>query len=167
MKHFYIIFVMSLFFVFFCISIFNQSTKISDSYKLPNFKTENITDLFPKNIDEINNLTKLAIEEAQNSLKFIYDIKDQEYNFKNIMLLFDRTMANFSYKFSTLYVLTMVHPDQEMRDTAQKSVMELQKFSIDQFSQNQKLYQILKNYNESRNRSSFFEGRAIKICFIH
>ncbi len=150
MKHFYIIFVMSLFFVFFCISIFNQSTKISDNYKLPNFKTENIMDLFPKNIDEVNSLAKLAIEEAQNSLKLIYDAKDQEYNFKNIMLLFDRTTANFSYKFSTLYVLTMVHPDQEMREIAQKSVMELQKFSIDQFSQNKKLYQIFKKYNENK-----------------
>ncbi len=151
MRKFYIsIIVMGL--VLLGVSIANQSdNKLNDFYKLPNLKTErDIIDLIPKNIHEIKSMYDSALEEAQKALNYIYSIKEEELSFRSTMLLLDRIIANFSYKHNMLYVFTMVHPNKEMRACAQELVAELQKFYIEQFSQNKKLYQILNKYNQVR-----------------
>jgi len=120
------------------------------SLALPEIKTkDDLIKLFPKNIADINYLKNEAIEQTTKSLNNLYSISEDSRNFENTILAYDRIQANFSYKESLIYVMTMVNPDKEIRDVAKKAILELQEFSIDNFGQNKKLYTILKEYYEN------------------
>ncbi|MCK9543032.1 MAG: M3 family metallopeptidase, partial [Novosphingobium sp.] len=146
MKHIYLATILVLFFLGIFITLFNQSTTIN----LPVIKDKkDILDLFAKSDAEINNLVQLAITEANHNINLIYNIKDQDRNFKNTILAFDRMQANFDIKQNVIYILTMVSPDAQLRESAQKATTILSEFALNNFFQNKKLYAALKSYAEN------------------
>lgn len=147
MKHIYVLLGTCLFFIFIFISLSNQTTIIT----LPFIKEKkDIINLFPKSETDVKRLAQKAIIEANFALNLLYSIKDQNRTFENTMLLLDRAESNFNTKSNLIYILTMVHPDKNIREIAEKVIIELNEFALNNFAQNKKLYQAIKEYNNNR-----------------
>lgn len=117
--------------------------------KLPIVKTvEELRAIFPTNSPEIEGLAQQAISNANKDLEAIYSIKDNDRTFYNTAYALDRAFANFSIKLTILYLLSLVSPDDKVRNSAHEQVLMLQNFFIDNFGQNKRIYNALCEYNK-------------------
>jgi len=110
----------------------------------------NLTKLFPKNPHEIKNLVKNYTTEAKEKIEKIIAIPLQEKTYKNTPKQLDElsSLDNISIYFSCLSALEMLSPEKEIRDASHKALLTLQKFWVDNISNNVKLYKALKTYDE-------------------
>lgn len=113
---------------------------------------QDVSSLFPKSVNEIEELIKHAIDSTNKNLNNLYELSPEKRDFKNTLLELDKIVANLSISTTILYVLNMVHPNKEIRQAACKGYITLHSFSIDHLSQNIKLYNSFKEYVEKENQ---------------
>lgn len=111
---------------------------------------EDIIKLFPKNKEAIKNLVNTCIEEAKRKIEKIISIDSQARTFENTAHQLDEisSLSNLSIIFSGLNALEMLSPDKEIRETAQAEIINIQKFWVEQISNNKKLYKAFREYDK-------------------
>lgn len=125
---------------------FELNTK--SSLELPVITTASqIEQLFPKNAKDIIKLERETINKASANIKAIIKIKNKNRTFENTVLAFDRTMAQFSITQAILQVLSLLSPDEQIREQSHESTLKLQQFYIDNITQNNKLFDALNEYS--------------------
>jgi len=107
-----------------------------------------IEKLFPKSKDEIENLVKNYIEQAKEKIDAIITVAPDKRTFENTAKALDKisSLDNISILYSSLAALEMLSPEKEIRDAAHTSLLEIQKFWVDQISNNVHLYKAFKAY---------------------
>lgn len=105
--------------------------------------------LFPKSAKEIEQLTDSVIKATKGELEKLYNISKENRTFDNTAKQLDLISSNLSIKAACIAVLEMVNPNADIRNAAHTASIKLNNFSIDNFSQNKKLYQAFKEYAEN------------------
>jgi len=121
---------------------------------------QDIIKLFPKNPDEINNLVKKYITQTKNKIEKIIVLDQEERTYKNTAQELDNlsSIDNISIFFSTLSALEMLSPEKEIREAAHHALLTLQKFWVDNVSNNVKLYKAFKSYaNNNQDKENLSE----------
>ena len=101
---------------------------------------EDIVGLFPKTTQEIQELAKKTIDEASARLQTILALEDMQRTFENTMRAFDRAVERFQITSSVLQLLSLVSPDERIRTAAQKELIQLEAFSVENFLLNPALF---------------------------
>ncbi len=91
---------------------------------------------------EVTNVTRDAITQ-------ICDLAEHDYSKESVLYSLDKACAYMSSFAGTVSLLSMVHPDEEMRDAATSASNNIEEFSIDVLSSNKKLFKVLKQYSEN------------------
>ena len=107
-----------------------------------------IYDLFPSSGTASEQRVQATIDKVTTELEGIYKVPDGERTFKNTLDAFDLALEQFKIAQSSLYVLSIASPEEEVRTAAQQGVAQLQAFAIDAFSLNQKLYDAVLAYKK-------------------
>ncbi len=102
--------------------------------------------LFPCTVDQINERANKAIQQSGQDIGTICTIDDSARTFDNTARAIDSAVASFSVTSTALHVIEMVHPDKAMRQAAHHSLIKLNNYYIDTFSQNRKLYAAFKAF---------------------
>jgi thimet oligopeptidase len=127
---------------------------------LPQVMTiEQVVALFPKSGKELEATILKAQEEAEKQLERIYSIKDDERTYDNTVLAFDNAVSKFQMHVTIANVLSLVSPDTEVREKAQKACAQLQEFMVDHFGQNKKIFHILQTYKEKLEKEPSFRNK--------
>ncbi|MFC1841785.1 M3 family metallopeptidase [Candidatus Dependentiae bacterium] len=110
-------------------------------------RKEDISKLFPKQAHEITYLVANTLKEAQEKIDAIIAIKPGNRTFENTAKALDNiSLCNASILYSSLSVLKMLSPQEDIRKAAEKGMLEMQKFWIDAMSNNVSLYKSFKTY---------------------
>ena len=96
--------------------------------------------------EEIKSATEIAIENAKNSLQNIYNIESGKRSFENTTLALDDIYSDVLKVYGPVYLMANVHPDNEVRNTANSKIAEFSKF-FNELSLDVKLYKALKDYS--------------------
>lgn len=104
---------------------------------------------FRLNAFEIGELTKRVLHDVDQEIKKIIALESSKKNFENTIRAFDIINAYFMNMFNRVKILSMVHPNKEIRDAAQEAVLEFENKLVDLFDANTALYQTFKNYYEN------------------
>lgn len=110
---------------------------------------EQLESLFPKSPKEIDEMANCVISQVQDCLKQIYNVKIENRNFENTAKKLDILGSNLGSKAAAISVLEMVSPNKEIREAAHQAAIKLNNFSVDNLSQNKKLYESFKDYAEN------------------
>ncbi len=109
--------------------------------------------LFPKTVSELEELVKQTLNQATTDLEQIYGIANTRRTFDNTARMLDKIIANFTINLIIIQTLEMVSPEKAIRDSAHQGLIALNNFSVDNFSQNTKLYQAFKAYKDQADLS--------------
>ena len=114
------------------------------------YKLEDIVDLFPTTVGQVNRMKNALMDDAQQQVDTLLAIKDDERTFENTALALDTLagLSDFALGGRVLYSLTLVSTNTDLRDKAQAAVVELQGFSQDAIFSNKKVYNAFKAYVE-------------------
>jgi len=105
--------------------------------------------LFPKTVEEISSLVTAAKDRATTSLKAIYGVDAATRNFQNTARATDLAESELSVAGSLLSVLMNTSAQKELRDEARKQIVDIQEFSIENFSTNKELYKCFQAYQST------------------
>lgn len=106
--------------------------------------------LFPKTVDEITSLATKAVEEAQQAIKTIISIPEEQRTFDNTIRAYDSAVIRFSQAANIIGLFVLVSPQDNLRKVAEQQEVFLEKQAIDLFSQNKELYDAFVSYNEHK-----------------
>jgi len=111
-------------------------------------KISDIATLFPKEQKEINTLVEESLKDANARIERIVQLKENQYTFENTAKAMDNlfSLSDIAIVSHILSVIEMLNPDEALRNAAHKGILTLQAFSIDNISNNIKLYDTLKKY---------------------
>lgn len=109
---------------------------------------QQVAQLFATTTQAIDLLVEQTLEQAVQGLHQIYQVKPEEQTFNNSARALDSLATNFMIYSAVVQTIEMVHPDELMRNAAHHATLKLQEFAVDNFSQNQKIYTLLKSYNK-------------------
>lgn len=102
--------------------------------------------IFPKTSPE---MLKLSDDIKQLTLKRIKTIKEilpAERTFENTIRAGDTMNADIEKVISLIHLCQMVYPNKELRDTAEKIIVDLQNFIVDNLTLNKDLYNAFMDY---------------------
>jgi thimet oligopeptidase len=112
-------------------------------------KTDEIASLFCYSAEEINNKLALAKKTIINDIKHIISIPHNKRTFKNTIKALDNLALSESAIFgSAIQILEMASPIESVRLAAHNAIVELQKFWIDQYTNNQQLFMAVESYDK-------------------
>ncbi|EPY38045.1 metallo-peptidase, Clan MA(E), Family M3 [Angomonas deanei] len=114
--------------------------------------------LFPKTVDACRAMVTEAKDRALQSLDKIYSVESR--TFENTAEAVDRAATELEVSASLLSVISHLSPSKEVRDEANKTVVELETFGIDHFETNRRLYTALKEVSESQAYKNTFTGEG-------
>ncbi|HEV2600882.1 MAG TPA: M3 family metallopeptidase [Candidatus Babeliales bacterium] len=119
-----------------------------------------IAALFPKTVIELNQLVEHAKKSAAKDIDAIIAVPDTERTFANTALAFDRASAFSDLMITTnvIHTLTLVCPDDALRQAAEKADIDLKEFIVVYISDNAQLYNVLKTYDINKNVSLLNAG---------
>jgi thimet oligopeptidase len=101
-------------------------------------------ELFPKTAEDCQKLGKDAKLRAEQSLNKIYEVAAADRTYDNTAKAIDRAATELEISSGIFSVMINVAPDKGIRDEASKQLVELQRFSIDNFESNRRLFSALK-----------------------
>lgn len=149
MKHTNVLLVLPLLLVANCGTITRNSARSSEELHVM-LSTE-ITDIndvvasFPKNVAEVELLAQVAMAQAQERLNALLTIAPEGRTFANTVQALDIAGGCFGEVTSVIHLLESTHPDKAMRDACQKTIIQLQHFSVDAYT-TKPIYQAFKDY---------------------
>lgn len=114
---------------------FNMICKLS--------KIDDIKDVFPKSVREVEEITAFAKRAIAAQVNAI--INTDEKNWMSIGDALDRIVDLYSLA-APMEAMVYVHPDANIRQAAQKAVVELHQILVDKVSMNKELFDAFKNY---------------------
>lgn len=117
--------------------------------------------LFPKSKQEIDNIVENTIQYTNLALEKILGIQKNERTFANTFGFFDTFSTIYEIKLHILYALTLISPQDNIRQEANIAVNKLQKYALDNISYNKKLYHALLDYNDLIQDKSFAQKEAL------
>jgi thimet oligopeptidase len=106
-----------------------------------------VAQLFAKSVKEIEVRATHAKDDVTRGLAKLYAIEPQKRTFNNTVRALDTLFAQLHKSAAMIYLLQMVSPDKQIRETAQRVSVDLGKFEVDAF-QDQKLFQAFKDYRD-------------------
>lgn len=107
--------------------------------------------LFPTNVEELQQLAIGAKENATAALEKVYALEDRSFDATAIAI--DRAVCEFSITSGVIAVAKETNVDKAMREEAAKAAVDLKTFSVDNFTNNRKLYKALKAVEEKEGGS--------------
>lgn len=96
---------------------------------------------------EIENATQSSLKQAQNMLEEIYACQNKALSFENVVQKIDDIYAYLETFSGRIFLMGYTHPAQSIRDAAQKSIADFEKFD-NQLIVDEKLYRVVKAYTE-------------------
>lgn len=105
--------------------------------------------LFPKTISACQELVAEAKKRSEASLNAIYGVAEKDRSYVNTAEAIDIAAAELDVSVNLLSVISHLSPAKEVRDEANKQVVELEKFAIDNFESNRRLFEALKTVASS------------------
>ena len=127
-----------------CLSFFSKSPEID---YMKNIETiADLKNLFPTNATMIKEQADQALAQAHKEMDSIIDVPNDERTFDNTPRAFDTTIRNFQRLKLPIMVLTMVHPDDDMRNIAQEQEIRINQASVELLAQNKPFYEGFKYY---------------------
>ncbi|KEG10282.1 putative thimet oligopeptidase, putative,metallo-peptidase, clan MA(E), family M3 [Trypanosoma grayi] len=110
---------------------------------------KNCASMFPKTVSACQLVAQEAKTRAMKKLNEIYSCPDASRTFANTAELADIAAAEFDISTSLLSVAMSVLPDESTREEANKQIVELKSFEIDNFQSNKRLFEALKTVSLS------------------
>lgn len=114
--------------------------------------------LFPASVSACTELVQAAKERSLKALDTIYSNGGSKRTFTNTAEAIDIAATELDVSASLLSVVSHVSPSKELRDAANKQVVELESFAIDNFESNRRLYQALKEVSGSESYQAEYTG---------
>ena len=111
---------------------------------------DDIVALFPKSTPEIESRMAEYKKEAKEAVNLIIAISDDQRTFQNTARALDivGSYSDLHIGGAAIEVLQYVCPDKEIREAAQKALIDAEAFAVDHISNNVELYQAFKAYVE-------------------
>lgn len=100
--------------------------------------------LFPKTVANCQSLVESTVARAKEALSVLYGVPEAQRTFVNTCIPMDIAIANLEVNASVLSVVSHVAVAKDMRDSASKCLVELERFAIDAFESNKQLLRALK-----------------------
>ena len=104
---------------------------------------------YPKTVADIDAQYKEVTTVTDDAINKICNLTVSDYSKESVLYALDKAYAYMSSFAGTVSLLSMVHPDKEIRDAATSASNKIEEFSIDVISSNKKLYTVLKNYADT------------------
>jgi thimet oligopeptidase len=131
------------------ILLFFSCTTCHSRVKFPVIQSvDDIIHLFPKTPAEIEKKKKEILKITQNAIKEITSIEKVNRTFENTIRALDYAYNRYRVLIAALTAIKMVHPDEAMRNAANKTLLELQEWAIENLTFNKQLYNAFKEYVE-------------------
>ncbi len=108
-----------------------------------------IAALFPSTAAEMRQQADAAKADASKGLEAIYAIKPECRTFNNTIVALDLIQEKFGVVSSSINILNELSPDEDVRKAAQEMTSDLDRFTVDHFSQNEKLFHACLEYEKS------------------
>lgn len=118
----------------------------------PSIRTvDDVKKLFDYTPESITEYAQKVITETEKALQAIIEIPVSSRTWNNTAKVLDTICghSHLSAAIRVFYALNSVHPDKNIRDTAQDAVQKIEHFMIDNISNNKKLYDAFKEYAEN------------------
>lgn len=96
---------------------------------------------------QIDFCMKRALDQAQEALQNILSIPSELRTFENTVRALDQLNAHLGVIGAAAHTLSMVSPKEDIRQAAQKAMLELEAFAIEHLSQNRDLYKSMTDYH--------------------
>lgn len=110
---------------------------------------EDITRLFPKSPQEIDNRVKNIIENTTTKINDLINLPNEKRNFENTAKALDEITNIISQEASIFNTTMFVSPDKNLREKSKEAALKLVEFSIDNISQNKAIFNVFKYYVEN------------------
>lgn len=104
---------------------------------------QDLSDFFPRTPSDCSLYAAKAINRAAEQLAVLLAIEPAKRTIGNTIHAFDRASSAFERINGALEIITMVHPDKDMREAAQKASLTMQAYAVDALV-NPALYQAFK-----------------------
>jgi thimet oligopeptidase len=111
---------------------------------------QNLRDLFPKTVGEIEQKVKQSKELISKIVNKIISIENSQRSYQNTVKALDNISEKLSYLTNPFEVLEFVNPQKEIRDSAHNAMIELQAFTVKEISTNKELYKAIKYYYDNQ-----------------
>ncbi len=108
---------------------------------------QDIINLFPQTKETIQQTEKQIFDTMNAALQDFITQDPKKYSKETILHQFEKLSASFSSIASIMQIIEMVHPEKEIREQAHATVIAMQEFAIENFS-NKKIYAVFKLYQE-------------------
>lgn len=110
--------------------------------------TDTIPQLFPVTEESMKKLGEKSKEFIEKAVQNILDLPNEERTFQNTVRKLDDAEAFFNIQKSVIDVLKLVHPEENMRETALHLLIDLKQYYLEKVELNRPLYQALRFYTE-------------------
>lgn len=117
--------------------------------------------IFSLDAIELEQSANLVMQKINLELNELYSIEKTDRTYENTILTIDALLHQIESERMRLYVLSSVHTEKEIRDASQKLLNILYEFNLTSFCQNKKLYEIVKDYYNHKNK--FETNHEVKI----
>ncbi len=133
-----------LFFSFFLLLAFliNQKVCCRMVYEIHNVK--DLIDLFPKNVQEIEQKGEMVVKDVQEQIKKILEIKDADRTFENTIKAHDKIGGLIGPVMASFQAIESLSSDAQMREKAHDAMLKLSNFITDNVGFNIELYKAFK-----------------------
>lgn len=123
--------------------------------------------LFPKSVNVIEQQLKVHKRAIKKNVKHILDIPDQERTFENTIKALDNifSLSDLAIFAQVMELLSLLHPQQEMRDAARNAIIDTEAFFIELLS-NKKLYQACKTYEQHIQRNDLTHEQRYFLTYL-
>ena len=109
---------------------------------------QSILDIFPKNAQEIKAMKNRSIAIMDEMLVTLQQVSGERATFHNTVRVYDNAKFKFTMNMQILSTLSMLSPDNEIRNAADRAVMKLQQYQADKLVRNPILLHAFQNYAE-------------------
>jgi thimet oligopeptidase len=104
-----------------------------------------INNLFPKNIESVKESYVTHETFFKYKLQKIYNIPVAEQNYENVVKQLDDIGYDMQKIRQTYELITLVHPDKELRDVCEEYQLKIANLLIEHITTNSQIYQLYKN----------------------
>lgn len=126
----------------------DEMPKIMKTEIFERYTHENIATVLPSSVRDVERMTEDAICFLEEEIDTILHRPLDEQTYNNLIHVVDYVSTAVSYVASRIYFITMVHPDEAMRATAESCSLRISSALVDVIGGNKNLYLIIKAYVE-------------------
>ncbi len=112
-----------------------------------------IEGLFACSKEEVEQKFEEASARLKEDIAAIIAVDDAKRTFSNTFEALDKAIGRFSNTYASIYTLTVVNPDKEIREAAQALIPRISALLIDLITLNKDLYEALKAYESQAYKS--------------